>query len=225
MPPTTTEQIHAGQAIYTPNMLAIYDVLVLGLSNRWIWKSPTPRLLAHYDRHISGNHLDVGVGTGYFLDRCRFPTATPRVALMDLNRDALQFSARRIARYAPETYARNVLETIDFDGAKFDSLGVNYLLHCLPGDMATKARAFDFLSPLMSPGAVVFGSTLLQGGVARSFAAQRLMAFYNSKGVFSNTQDDLETLTRELEKRFSAVVVETVGCAALFCATVKGSGA
>ncbi len=223
MPPTTTEQIHAGQAIYTPNMLAIYDVLVLGLSNRWIWKCPTPRLLAHYDRHISGNHLDAGVGTGYFLDRCRFPTPTPRVALMDLNRDALQFSARRIARYEPETYVRNVLENIDFDGAKFDSLGVNYLLHCLPGDMATKARAFDFLSPLMSPGAVVFGSTLLQGGVERSFAAQRLMAFYNSKGVFSNTQDDLETLTRELEKRFSAVSVETVGCAALFSATVKGS--
>ncbi|MBG0800994.1 class I SAM-dependent methyltransferase [Methylocystis sp. H4A] len=225
MPPTTTEQIHAGQAIYTPNMLAIYDVVVLGLSNRWIWKCPTPRLLAHYDRHISGNHLDVGVGTGYFLDRCRFPTPTPRIALMDLNRDALQFSARRIARYRPETYVRNVLENIDFDGAKFDSLGVNYLLHCLPGDMATKARAFDFLSPLMSPGAVVFGSTLLHGGVERSFAAQRLMAFYNSKGVFSNTQDDLETLTRELEKRFSAVSVETVGCAALFSATVKGSGA
>ncbi|MGJ0454053.1 MAG: class I SAM-dependent methyltransferase [Methylocystis sp.] len=223
--PITTEQIHAGQAVYTPNMLAIYDVLVLGLSNRWIWKCPTPRLLAHYDRHVSGNHLDVGVGTGYFLDRCRFPTATPRLALMDLNRDALQFSARRIARYRPEIYVRNVLEKIDFDGAKFDSLGVNYLLHCLPGDMATKARAFDFLSPLMNPGAVVFGSTLLQGGASRSFAAQRLMAFYNSKGVFSNTQDDLETLTRELEKRFSAVSVETVGCAALFSAAVKGSGA
>lgn len=218
--PTTTEQIHAGQAVYTPNMLAIYDVLVLGLSNRWIWKCSTPRLLAHYDQHISSNHLDVGVGTGYFLDRCRFPTPTPRVALMDLNRDALQFSARRIARYRPEIYVRNVLETIDFDGAKFDSLGVNYLLHCLPGDMTTKARAFDFLSPLMNPGAVVFGSTLLQGGVARSFAARRLMAFYNSKGIFSNTQDDLATLTRELEKRFSAVSVETVGCAALFSATV-----
>jgi SAM-dependent methyltransferase len=221
--PVTSEQIHAGQAVYTPKMLAIYDVLVLGLSNRWIWKCPTPRLLAHYDRHVSNNHLDVGVGTGYFLDRCRFPTEAPRIALMDMNRDALQYAARRIARYEPETYVRNVLEPIDFDGAKFDSLGVNYLLHCLPGDMATKARAFDFLSPLMNPGAIVFGSTLLQGGVERSFAAQRLMAFYNSKGIFSNAQDDLETLTRELEKRFDAVSVETVGCAALFSAKVKAS--
>lgn len=221
--PVTSEQIHAGQAVYTPKMLAIYDVLVLGLSNRWIWKCQTPRLLAHYDRHVSGNHLDVGVGTGYFLDRCRFPTEAPRIALMDMNRDALQYAARRIARHQPETYVRNVLEPIDFHGAKFDSLGVNYLLHCLPGDMATKARAFDFLSPLMNPGAIVFGPTLLEGGVERSFAAQRLMAFYNSKGIFSNRQDDLETLTRELEKRFDAASVETVGCAALFSAKAKDS--
>ncbi|MFO1126257.1 MAG: hypothetical protein U1E25_13980 [Methylocystis sp.] len=144
---------------------------------------------------------------------------------MDLNSDALQFAARRVARYRPETYASNVLEKIDFDGAKFDSVGVNYLLHCLPGDMATKARAFDFLSPLLNPGAIVFGSTLLQDGVTRGFAAQRLMAFYNSKGIFSNMQDDLDTLTRELEKRFDAVSVETVGCAALFSATVKDLGA
>jgi 2-polyprenyl-3-methyl-5-hydroxy-6-metoxy-1,4-benzoquinol methylase len=214
----TSEQIRAGQAIYTPKTLAVYDLLVLGLSNRFIWKCPTVRLLAHYDRCVSGNHLDVGVGTGYFLDRCRFPAAEPRVALMDLNRDALSFASRRIARHRPEIYVRNVLEEVAFDGEKFDSVGVNYLLHCLPGDMATKARAFDFLTALMNPGAVLFGSTLLQGGVARSWAARRLMAFYNSKGVFSNTQDDLATLTRELEERFSDVAVETVGCAALFSA-------
>ncbi|MEF3365806.1 class I SAM-dependent methyltransferase [Methylocystis sp. 9N] len=214
----TPEEIRAGQAIYTPKTLAVYDLIVLGLSNRFIWKCPTARLLAHYNRSVSGNHLDVGVGTGYFLDRCRFPTPRPRVALMDLNGDALSFASRRIARYEPEVYARNVLEEIAFEGARFDSVGVNYLLHCLPGDMATKARAFDFLMPLMNPGAVVFGATLLQGGVARGWAARHLMAFYNSKGVFSNTQDDLETLTGELEKRFSRVSIETVGCAALFSA-------
>ncbi|WP_255679732.1 class I SAM-dependent methyltransferase [Methylocystis sp. WRRC1] len=197
-------------------MLQFYDLRVLVLSNRWIWKCPTERLLAHYDRHVSGNHLDVGVGSGYFLDRCRFPTPAPRVALMDLNPNSLEFAARRIARYRPEVAVRNVLEEIAYDGAKFDSAGVNYLLHCLPGDMATKARAFDFLKPLMNPGAVIFGSTLLHEGVERSLAARALMAHYNRAGVFSNTQDDPGTLKRELEKRFSDVSIEIVGCAALF---------
>ncbi|MBM3641342.1 MAG: methyltransferase type 12, partial [Alphaproteobacteria bacterium] len=38
-------------------------------------------------------------------------------------------------------------------------------------------------------------------------------------------EDDLPTVSCELEKRFSAVSVETIGCAALFSASVKDSGA
>jgi hypothetical protein len=214
------EDIEAGQAVYTPRVLRLYDLLVLGLSNRFIWKCPTPRLLAFYDAHVTGNHLDVGVGTGYFLDRCHFPAASPRVALMDLNENALRFAANRIARAAPKTFRRNVLEPIVFDAEPFDSIGVNYLLHCLPGAIEEKAIVFDHLTPLMRDGAVLFGSTLLQGGVARSAAARRLMAFYNAKGVFSNARDDLDGLRSALEARFRDVSIEVVGCAALFSACV-----
>jgi SAM-dependent methyltransferase len=212
----TPEEVAAGQAIYTPKILSIYDLFVLGLSNRLIWRCPTPRQLGQYDRLVSGNHLDVGVGTGYFLDRCMFPSETPRVALMDLNQNSLDFAAQRLARYKPETYVRNVLAEIPFDGEKFDSVGVNYLLHCLPGDMTAKARCFDNLLPLMKPGAVLFGATLLQDGVERNAAARALMNFYNSKGVFSNKRDSLGALALELEKRFSDVSIEVVGCGALF---------
>jgi hypothetical protein len=123
--------------------------------------------LEHYNRHVSANHLDVGVGTGYFLDHCRFPSHTPRIALMDLNRNSLDFASRRIARYKPETYIRNVLEPIAIDALRFDSIGVNYLLHCLPGTMESKSVAFDHLKALMNPGAVLFGS---------NFAARRRCA-------------------------------------------------
>ncbi|MBG0811678.1 class I SAM-dependent methyltransferase [Methylosinus sp. H3A] len=212
------EQIAAGQAVYTPAVLRLYDMLVLGLSNRFIWKCPTPRLRALYDLHASGNHLDVGIGTGYFLDHCRFPVAAPRVALMDLNPDALRFAAERIARFSPQTYRRNVLEPIAFDAPKFDSVGVNYLLHCLPGAITEKAVVFDHLKALTNDGAVFFGSTLLQGGVERSAAARRLMAFYNRKGVFSNRADDFDGLRYALERRFRNVEIDIVGCAALFIA-------
>lgn len=214
----TPEEVAAGQAIYTPNLLAIYDLRVLWLSNRFVWRCPTPRQLAHYDRLVSANHLDVGVGSGYYLDRCMFPSERPRVALMDLNANSIDFAARRIARYKPETYLRNVLEPIPFEGERFDSVGVNYLLHCLPGDMTAKAHCFDNLLPLMKPGAVLFGATLLQDGVERSAAARALMNYYNSKGVFSNTRDSLGALALELEKRFSDVSIEVVGCGAMFSA-------
>jgi hypothetical protein len=216
----SAEQVEAGQAVYSKGTLAVYDWVVLGISNRFIWKCPTSRLEAHYNKHLSANHLDVGVGTGYFLDRCRWPSATPRVALMDLNPEALAFTARRIARYQPESYRRNVLEPIAIEAERFDSVGINYLLHCIPGSIETKAIAFDHLQPLMNPNAVVFGSTLLQGGVPRSALARRLMAVYNNKGIFANQQDDLAGLERALRSRFKDVSVQVIGCCALFSGRV-----
>lgn len=70
----SAEEVAAGQAVYTERLLAAYDFLVLGVSNRWVWKCSTRRLEELYARHITANHLDVGVGTGYLLDRCRLPS-------------------------------------------------------------------------------------------------------------------------------------------------------
>jgi ubiquinone/menaquinone biosynthesis C-methylase UbiE len=212
----TPEQVEAGHAVYTQRTLALYDFVVLGVSARFIWKCPTQRVEEHYDKHVTDNHLDVGVGTGYFLDRCRFPSPTPRIALMDLNDDALQFACRRIARYRPQTYRRNVLEPISLDGARVDSVGISNLLHCLPGSIESKAVALDHLKTVMKPDAVLFGATLLQGGVTRGWPARRLMAIYNGKGIFSNRGDDLDGLIRALHQRFTDVSIEVVGCAALF---------
>lgn len=216
----TKEQVAAGQAVYTRQTLAGYDFVVHVVSNRLLWKCPTRRLEEHYDEHVTANHLDVGVGTGYFLDRCHFPSQTPRIALMDLNADTLVFTSRRIERYRPETYRRNILEPVSMDAAKFDSVGINYLLHCLPGSIESKAAAFDHLKALMNPDAVLFGSTLLQGGVPRNRLAKLMMAFYNKKGLFSNQHDDLAGLKHALGQRFREVSVEVVGCAAVFSGRV-----
>lgn len=216
----TTEQVEAGQAVYTQRTLALYDFVVLTVSNQWIWQCPTPKLLALYNQQVTANHLDVGVGTGYFLDCCQFPTSTPRLALMDLNPNALDFAAQRVARYQPEVYQVNVLEPIALNAQKFDSVSINYLLHCLPGTIASKSVIFEHLKGLMNPNAILFGSTLLQGGVPRNGLAKRLMQIYNQKGIFSNASDDLEGLQRSLHKSFTDISVEVVGCAALFCGRV-----
>ena len=216
----TNEQVNAGQAIYTRRTLAFYDLVVLGISNRFLWKCPTQRLVKQYNKLVTANHLDVGVGTGYFLDRCQFPSPTPRVALMDLNSETLEFCSQRISHYKPETYRQNILAPISLNTGKFDSVGMNYLLHCLPGSIESKSIAFDNLKTLMNPNAVLFGSTLLQGDVQRNWFAKRLMAVYNERGIFSNQHDNLEGLKQALSKRFREVSVEVVGCVALFSGRV-----
>jgi 2-polyprenyl-3-methyl-5-hydroxy-6-metoxy-1,4-benzoquinol methylase len=212
----TEEQIKAGQAAYSKSALAIYDILVLGISNSFIWECPSSRIEELYNKHASANHLDVGVGTGYFLDRCKFPSENPRVALMDLNQNTLDFTSERISRYKPETYRHNVFDPISTTIQPFDSVGVNYLLHCLPGSISEKTVVFDNLKALMTRNAVIFGSTILQGNAPRNWMARRLMRLYNKKGIFANTADNLESLKIALHQRLDNVEIELIGCVALF---------
>ncbi len=207
-----------GQAIYNRFTLSIYDWYVLGLSNRFVWRCPTDRLLGHYDRHVTDNHLDIGVGTGFFLDRCRFPSNTPRVALLDINPCSLARASQRIRRFTPEILWRNVSEPFEYRGRGFDSIGMNYLLHCLPGDMASKSSVFEYAKAVLNPGGKLFGATLLSGGVQRGRVAKRLMAVYNNRSIFGNSQDDLDGLQQALAEHFPSSGVEVVGCAALFWA-------
>jgi SAM-dependent methyltransferase len=203
--------------MYTPLTLALsYDCVVLGISNPYLWKCPTSRLLRMYDELISANHLDVGVGPGYYLARCRFPAPAPRLALMDINPHSLRHAARRAARYKPETYQHNILEPVSLDVPRFDTIGMTYLFHCVPGSLEQKAVAFDYLRPLLNTGGSFFGATLVQGSAPRGPWAQRLMDLYNRKGIFHNSQDTAESLQRALQQRFSRSSVTMVGCVALF---------
>jgi len=219
MPPTADE-IAAGQAVYTDATLRAYDWLVLGVSNRWIWRCPTRRLLRMYDDHVSANHLDVGVGTGYLLDHCRFPVEQPRIGLLDLNASCLRAAATRIARYQPRQFRANVLAPIELDADPFDSIGLNYVLHCLPGSLPEKGVVFGHLAGLLRPGGVLFGSTLLSGGVRRGWTARRLMHYYNRRRIFSNRDDHLDGLEAALRAHFATHSLEVVGAAALFTGRV-----
>lgn len=212
---------YAGQAVYSASFLNIYDLWVHGVSNRVLWRCPTARLVAHYDQNVSARHLDVGVGTGLLLDRCAFPTPHPQVVLCDLNENSLHHCAQRIARYNPTTVRADVLQPLpeEIPRDSFDSIGLSYLLHCLPGDVpGGKWTAFDSLKAALGPDGVLFGSTILGAGISPNLAAQGVLKLYNSRGIFGNDADDLATLRAELERRFTRVHIEVVGLVALFTA-------
>jgi len=208
------DNARAGSWVYTYT-LPIYDVIVLWLSNSFIWKCPSKHILDFYNTHISANHLDVGVGSGYFLDKCQFPSATPHVVLADLNPDCLRVTARRIKSYQPGTVTVNLIEPLGIT-TTFDSIGINYVLHCLPGTMADKSIVFKNLQHVLNRGGKVFGTTILGQGVERSAAAQALMRYYNSKRLFSNHDDSRIELERILDKNFATYSVHTQGCVAFF---------
>jgi len=207
-----------GAAVYTPAALALYDLAVLRFSNSLVWQCSSHVLLDFYNRHISAKHLDIGVGTGYFLDKCRFPSTTPQIALFDLNPNSLAKSAKRLRRYNPSCYLGNALHRIDIGMSDFDSISLNYFLHCLPGNLASKSIVFEHVKPLLKDGGVIFGSTILGEGVRHNPLAQQLMKIYNAKGIFSNLSDSRSDLEAGLKAHFDEHTIHIAGCVALFSA-------
>jgi len=218
-----------GAAVYSGAALALYDAFVLGFSNTFAWKCPSRLLVDFYNQNVSGEHLDVGVGTGYFLNKCRFPVPSPRLTLVDLNPNCLRTASRRVRRHHPAydlagCHLANVLEPLDLGDASFGSIGLNYVMHCLPGDMSTKSAAFANLKPWLKPGGVLFGATILEVGVEHGFLARKLMSVYNAKGIFSNISDSEEGLRAALGEHFEQSSVRVEGSVALFSARAKRGG-
>jgi len=209
------DHVKAGQSVYTPLTLKLYDWFVLGFSNRMLWRCPTSELLALYARNASGRHLDVGVGTGYFLDRTKWPVSDPQITLIDLNSHSLEAVEKRIDRFSPRSIVANILEPLSLEQG-FDSVGLCYLLHCLPGTLSQKSIVFDHVLSVMSDSATVFGATIVQGDAPRSRAARTLMNFYNRKGIFSNEHDTYDALKIELDKRFASVKLHRHGAVVTF---------
>lgn len=214
------EPSQTGHAVYSPLVLSVYDWWVLGLSNRWIWQCPTPHLMAHFNQHVTSNHLDVGVGTGYFLDHAHFPSSTPRLALLDINPACLSLTAKRVARYQPIVYHADVLTPLNLETEGFDSISLNYVFHCLPGDVETKTGIFVQLKHVLNPGGVIFGSTLLQDMSRQNWLAHSLMKIYNNKKIFCNTRDNLKGLQRSLDQHFLSPTLDVRGCVALFSGSI-----
>jgi hypothetical protein len=121
---TTDKQTKGRTEVYSQFVLKIYDWYVLWYNCRFLWECPVNYLLDLYNQYVSANHLDIGVGTGYFLDKCRFPGTNVRLALMDSSANPLKAASKRLFRYKPEVYQRNASESFSIDAWPFDSIGM-----------------------------------------------------------------------------------------------------
>jgi SAM-dependent methyltransferase len=206
-----------GQREYTPLFLRIYDPLILGVFAPVLWRCPTARLVEGYRRHAGRRHLDVGPGTGYFLDRSGLPDGSP-VTLLDPNVNVLAHASRRLRRLEVTTVDADVLKPLPVDGP-FDSAALNGVLHCLPGPLPDKAAAIANVAAVLAPQGVLFGSSILGTSGRHTWLGRRILASNNRRGTFDNLGDTEEGLGEILGASFGQVELETVGAMTIFAAT------
>ncbi|AHF66879.1 MULTISPECIES: class I SAM-dependent methyltransferase [Pseudomonas] len=209
----------AGAAVYSPLTLKLYDWWVLGVSNRFAWQCSTTQVLQpFFNRHVGARHLDVGVGTGYYLANANLPIST-EVTLLDLNSSSLEAARQRFGRPGIRVIRHDVFKPFEpGHETGFDSISLFYLLHCLPGTMSDKAQVFANLKTRLKDDGVLFGATILGDEAGHNGFGRKLMDVYNKKGIFGNRSDSVASLRNALALHFKDVTVEVTGKVALFTA-------
>jgi ubiquinone/menaquinone biosynthesis C-methylase UbiE len=195
--------------------------VVHGISNHLIWKCPTKIITENYKVNMTNNHLEIGVGTGYFLRKCKKINHDTTVTLMDLNKDTLIYCFKKLYKLTDKIIMhQGDIFTNQYMENQYDSIAINYVLHCLPGNGTQKMKIFSYLEKYLKPGGVLFGSTIICDGLQNP-SAKALMKFYNDQGIFSNIEDTISVMKTILFMFFDKFQYQIVNNVFIFSAWKK----
>lgn len=207
--------LEKGRAVYSKKLLPSYDWIVTYFSNSFIWRCHRRHIQALFDQCIDQKHLDVGVGTGYYLQNTKAPLLAD-LTLMDANPLCLQGAAQALEPLSPKTIHADIYAPPEQLRDTFDSVSINYLLHCIPGNHNDKRQAIKNVASLLKKEGTLFGSTIIADPSLQSFWSEKLMGFYNRKGIFSNLDDTEKAMITMLTSALSAVQTKRIGTVLLF---------
>jgi SAM-dependent methyltransferase len=181
-----------------------------------VWRVPEGPILGNYQRNIRDGHLDVGPGTGWFINRSGLGDGA-RVTIMDPNPTVLEFASARLGRFDIDVVEADVCKPLPMPG-HYQSAALNLVIHCLPGPQSRKAGAIANVAAVLAPDGVLFGATVLGEAGPHTWLSRRVLHAFNRRGAFDNL-DDSETAVREmLEASFRQVDLEIAGSVAIFSA-------
>ena len=208
---------YAGQRDYGPMLLRLYDPIVVAHVSRIVWRTPPGSLTDRFRERVRPNHLDVGPGTGYFLDKSGLPDGS-EITILDPNPNVLKHVSKRLAdRFKVTAVEADVLKPLPVTGP-FDSAALHLVIHCLPGPLERKQLAVNNVAAVLAPDGVFFGASVLGIPGPHTRLARGVLKVFNKQGGFDNLGDTEEALRTMLGTAFEQVTFETMGSVAVFAA-------
>ncbi|PKH87616.1 class I SAM-dependent methyltransferase [Colwellia sp. Bg11-28] len=209
-------------SVYSKTLLSIYDVYVFKCVSPIFFRCPSKLIVEFYINNVSKNHLEVGAGTGFLLKKCRASGIIKNLSLLDLSENCLEVTKKNIKPIDVTTYKANILEPLPLQNRQFKSIGLNFVLHCVPGNFKAKGLTLLNLGDYLTDDGVIFGSTAIYD-TEQNIMAKLVMNAYNKKGIFNNRQDKKEELEEVLRSGFNNVVITQIGNVVFFKASNRKS--
>ena len=212
-----SDPAYRGQADYSRLLLDLYDPIVIRYVSRVVWRISGEPLIDLYRANIRDGHLDVGPGTGYFIDHSGLPDGS-HVTIVDPNTNVLRHASRRLRRLDVTAVEADVLKPLPVAGP-FASAALSLVIHCLPGPLSRKATAVANVAAVLVPTGVLFGASVLGRSGPHTRLARAVLRAFNRRGAFDNLDDSEEGLREILDASFRDVELKTEGSVAFFTAS------
>ena len=179
--------------------LHYYDRFVNQFNCKYVWKCSPDKIFNIYNQNCSKYHLEIGPGTGYFLKNSNLNSTIHELTLIDINDQILDYSMKNLKSEYSNINALNYNLFTDKipDHIKFDSVGINYVLHCIPGDLQKKIDTL--IHNLGDNNYKLFASTVICDPLHISIIAEYELMLLNSLGIFNNNNDTYQELQEYLE--------------------------
>ena len=207
----------SGAAYYTKLMLVFYDYFVLGFMSTFVWRCSTRKIMIPFmQSFVTKNHLDIGCGTGYFLQHGKIPPDGD-LALCDLNTNCLNKAKERLRRPKTQILLHDILEPLPDTVGPFDSISMFYLLHCLPGPTSRKTLVLKMLKRHLTPDGILYGCTILGPNSGnQTWLSKFALGRINRKGHMGNLGDTEIEFVEAFRKNYRDVDTWIEGSMMLF---------
>ena len=190
---------------YSPLGLRLYDPLIVRRLAPHVWRCSRVASSTTIDRHVTANHADIGVATGYFLDRCDFEHAASAAGA---DRSAAALPA--IRRAAPcalsaRDYLRDVLTPDRWASRRPRSIRSRSAASCIasPATCAQEPACSTPSRRSPRPARRSSATRCVRDGVAAPRAPRLVHALLNRAGVVDNPNDHAARSAPALEARFA----------------------
>jgi hypothetical protein len=130
---------------------------------------------------LKSNHLEIGPGSGYFLNPSNHNKNINKLKLMDINLPILKYSKNNLLKCYPNVkiIEHNIFED-KIELGDIESVGINYLLHCVPGNLEKK---IDKLVSNLPDNINIFGSSVINDTDKQNILSNLELKFLNKYGM------------------------------------------
>lgn len=190
--------------------LQLYDVFVNEINCKYIWSCDKSKIFNLYQKNVRPNHVEIGPGTGYYLKPSMHKIKN--LSLVDINQDILDYSQKKLKEdnCNIETFRINLFSNpTKFTITENSSIGVNCVLHCIPGKLQDKIQCIlDNIEN--DKNVILFGTTVVHDK-SDSVLVNLELKFLNYFKIFQNCNDFSHELVEYLHKKKYTYRIEKFG--------------